>query len=557
MVVEKNKYRHFLLFLILSFLYAPTLTTLPLPDVEILIPMRDGVQLPTNIYLPSGSPGKYPCVLIRHPLGKGVISHYWLELVKEGYIVAVQSTRSTLDDTGKTLPYLTDGWGALADGHDAVEWLAKSEWCNGKVATVGASATGITQLLLAPSNPPHLVCQYIEVAAPSLYQYAIWPGGGFRKEQVEGWLKAHKRHPSVVAWLYTKREYDDFWRSFNAIDHVDKIQTSQLHIGGWFDIFLQGTIDAYIASSDHSLLKKGRNDHKLIIGPWVHRYRESKSLGDFAPLKEGENPPYNIRYKEWLDHHVKKVKNCVSEAPAVQYYVMGPFDGSTSSGNRWRQSDNWPPAGIEYKSLFFHLDKSLSFSKNDNEDGALQVLFDPDSAVPTIGGRNLFMADGPKDLRSIEARDDVMVFTTDTLQDEIEVTGRIGACLYVDNVAGDRDICLRITDVYPDGRSILIAEGVSSVVPNKDGSPIPVLVDLWSTSMVFAKGHKIRVIVSGSNFPAYEANLGQNKLISKWERLPKNLCFSIITSQDKASYIALPVMNNSVQSESHPEDSAT
>jgi uncharacterized protein len=515
-----------------SFLAAETL-----PDVEVMIPMRDGMGLPTNVYFPEGKSGKYPCVLVRQPLGKDYVNPAWLEVLKDGYMLAVQSTRSFCDKTGKELPYVSDGWGPLSDGYDTVEWLANCEWTNGKVATIGASATGITELLLAPSQPKHLVCQFIEVAAPSLYQYAVWPGGQFRKEQVEGWLKAHKRDPSVAEWLSKKNSYDDFWRSFNALAQAKRIQVPQLHIGGWFDIFLQGTLDAF--NTAQTLSEDDVKDkHKLIIGPWAHGFRRASTLGDFAAVEKGKQPPHEISFSDWLNFHVKGLENNVAKAPPVQYFVMGPFDGSSSSGNEWRAAHKWPPDAI-YTQMYLKNDNLLQDANLQTEETALAVSFDPQNPVPTVGGRNLFLPDGPKDLRSIESRKDVIVFTTEPLKEDLEVTGKIGACIFASNVHQERDICLRLTDVYPDGKSVLIAEGVSHALAQEDNSPQPHLVDLWSTSMIFAKGHKIRLTVSGSNYPAFQASLTANPESAKTEA---NLCFSIHTGGKYSSYIALPVI---------------
>lgn len=532
--------------------YASLLVAESAPHIEVMIPMRDGTLLPTSFYFPEVVDAKadiklntkYPCVLVRQPLGRQYTDPKWLELLKDGYIVAVQSTRSSCDPTGKTLPYLTDGWGELSDGYDTVEWLGNCEWTNGKIATIGSSATGITQLLLAPAQPPHLVCQHIEVAAPSLYQYAVWPGGQFRKEQVEGWLKVHRSDPSVAKWLHGQKSYDGFWSQFNSIAVAEKVQVPQAHIGGWYDIFLQGTLDAFQSAYE------GANDslkaqHKLVIGPWSHRWKQLETLGDFAAIKDGAEAPKPITCQAWLNHHMKGISGDLQDVPAIQYYVMGPFDGTPSEGNRWRSAHRWPPASI-YAQMYLTKDKALCKTEPEKatalEKGVLDVAFNPEDPVPTIGGRNLFMASGPKDLRAIEGRSDVISFTTDALTEDTEITGKLAACLYASNVLQERDICCRLSDVYPDGKSILIAEGVAHIAPqaDKDAGPQPILVDLWSTSMVFAKGHKIRLIVSGSNFPAFETSLAPNP------DAKSNVCFSLHSGGAHASYLALPVINTKI-----------
>ncbi len=520
--------------------------------LDITVPMRDGTELPTTILLPAKEGAtqgnsnqensiKYPCVLVRQPLGKKYASPSWLQLATKGYMVAIQSTRSSCDASGETLPYLTDGYGALQDGYDTVEWLAASPWCNGKVATIGSSATGITQLLLAPAQPPHLVCQYIEVAPPSLYDYAIWPGGQFRKEPVEGWLQTHKFAPSVLQLLKSQPTYDAFWRQFDARKVAARVQASQVHVGGWYDVFVQGTIDAFQTVREASNAKV-RGNHKLIIGPWGHRWRNSTTFGDFAPIALAKSPP--IQIEEWLDFHMKATNNHVQEAPDIQYYVMGPLDGTPSEGNKWRSAHKWPPDSILCQ-MYLSQNRELTSASNEKELGTVDVIFDAANPVPTIGGRNLFLPDGPKNLAALEKRPDVVFFTSKPLSHDTEVTGRIMARLYVSNVFTQRDVCCRLADVYPDGKSIIIAEGVTHIHPQENTSsentvsasdPQPVSVDLWSTSMVFAKGHRIQLLVSGSLFPSYDTSLAPNPDEAK----EHNICFTIHNGGKYASALSLP-----------------
>lgn len=500
----------------------------PKPDKEILVPMRDGVSLPTNLFFPNHSPGKYPCVLIRQPLGRDHVFPFWLELTKAGYTVAMQSTRSSCDASGKELPYLAD----QNDGYDAVEWLATSEWSTGKVAVVGMSATGIAALLMAPSKPPHLACQYLEVSAPSLYDYVVWPGGSFRKEQVEGWLKMHKSDASVFDWLHGKAEYDQFWQTFDVVRRASDIATPQVHIGGWYDIFLQGTIDGF--SATQAAQNSTSPSHKLIIGPWGHKWKFAPSYGDFDPAALQQEPPHPITMTAWLDYYVKGVDTGISKIPQVQYYVMGPMDGTPSIGNRWRVAHKWPPHAA-YVNFYLTHDRQLIGERNSSS-SFVPLTFASDSPVPTIGGRNLFLPDGPRDISSIESRKDVLAFTTQALDADVEVTGRVYGTFCVQDVAQERDLCCRLTDVYPNGKSIIVAEGICHLRPKQEKEQV-VVVDLWSTSMVFAKNHKIRLTISASNFPAYETNLTAN---------PDNsdISFSLATGGDKHSYIALPVIRH-------------
>lgn len=501
----------------------------PSPDIEIDIPMRDGAKLPANMYFPNHKKGAYSCILVRNPIGKENFDPSWLSLLENDYMIVIQSTRSSIDQTGKQLPYITED----RDGYDTVEWLAASEFTNGQIATLGLSATGITQLFLAPTQPPHLKCQYIEVAAPSLYQYAVWPGHVFRKEQVEGWLYVHKRDPAIITWLHAQTEYDEFWKRFDNLRKAKDVKIPQVHIGGWYDIFIQGTIDTFRAAQSES---PSAANQRLIIGPWAHRWKRSPNFGDFPALEQGKQPPHPITMKDWFDYFVKNKETGISEIPLVQYYVMGPLDGTKSLGNVWRSATEWPP---QARVDTYYLKDGNGLTTVAQEQGAFcAVSFDPENPVPTVGGRNLFLPDGPKDLTTIEQRKDVVCFTTEPLAEDLEVTGRVMGEIYLTDVAVNRDICCRISDVYPDGKSIIIAEGVSHVTPGATSEMIQkVDVDFWSTSMVFAKGHKIRLSVSASNFPAYETSLIANPDASP-------TCFSLHLGGSQASHLSLPIIQH-------------
>ncbi len=483
------------------------------PDLTVMVPMRDGFELPTDLYLPTPNARGLPCILLRSPAGRN--SHWkgFGAMSKLGYVVAIQDTRSALDSSGKTLPYLTDGWGKLQDGYDAVEWLAKSPYTNGKVGTCGFSAVGITQLLLAPTAPPHLKCQYVSVAASSIYHHAIFPGGQLLKNQTEGWLGLYACDSGVLSYVTNQPFYNSFWKQLDSNAVAEHVRVPAIHYGGWYDIFLQGTIDAFVARQNHGG-EGARGTQKLIIGPWHHWWPKSVQLGDFEVPMQGRNPPVDISAHHWFDHYLKGIDNGIDKIPAVIYYVMGPFNGEPSSGNVWRTSDVWP---VPAQSTPFYLTQEGTLQKSmPTTESSLSYQYNPHDHIPTIGGCNLFLEPGPKDQRPIESRKDILLFTSEKLDHDVEVTGPLVAKLFVSSDQQDTDIMVRLTDVYPDGRSILIADGSyrigvmnyeHSQNPQTKNQPLEIQVDLWSTSIVFAKGHRIRVSISSSNFPRYEKNL--------------------------------------------------
>lgn len=506
----------FLLLLIGQFSHSEELK----PDLTIQIPMRDGVSLPTDLYLPHEEARGLPCILLRSPAGRQAHCKSFAEIAKKGYVVAIQETRNVLDTEGKTLPYITDGWGALQDGHDTVAWLAKSPFTNGKIGTWGSSALGITQFLMAPTAPSNLQCQYIIFAAPSLYHHALYPGGQLLKHQAESWLGYYAKDPGVLCYVSHRPFYNDFWKSLNTLLMANHIKTPAIHIGGWYDTFIQGTLHAF-ATLQYEGGEGARSKQKLIIGPWTHFWPLSQQFGDFAIPAAGYTPPIDISPERWFDFHLKEIDNGIDQIPAVTYFVMGPFDGSPSSGNVWKTADRWP---VPAESTSFYLTEEHRLQKSiPTTQAFLSYAYDPHHPIPTLGGRNLFLESGPKDQQSIENREDILVFTSPILNEEMEVTGPLIARLYFSTDQKDTDIVVRLCDVYPDGRSILISDGVfrlatmchqnpESLDKIRNHQPIEAEVDLAATSFVFAKGHQIRISVSSSNYPRYERNFNTGLL---------------------------------------------
>lgn len=479
------------------------------PTFTIHIPMRDGKELSTDLYLPSSESRGLPCILLRSPAGRG--AEHWkpfAKMAQAGYVIAIQDTRSALDEEGKTLPFIADGWGKLQDGYDTVEWLAKSEYTNGKIGTWGSSALGITQLLMAPSHPPHLVCQYMMMSAASLYHHCLFPGGQLLKNQVEGWLGLYARDSGVLHYVSHRPFYNEFWKQLNAMDVAHQVNVPGLHMGGWFDTFLQGTLDAFTSRQNEGG-KGAKGTQKLIIGPWTHFWPASQELGDFKIPQAGQQPPFDISPMAWFNYYLKGMDTGIEKLPNVIYYVMGPFDESPSSGNRWRTSDVWPVPATQTP---YYLAENQGLQLEVPVKGKAAYTYNPEHHIETQGGRNLFLKSGPVDQKKIENRPDILVFTTPVLTEDVEVTGNIKAKLFFTTDQQDTDFIVHLCDVYPDGRSILIAEGGYRLATmqrekNLTSQPIEVEINLWATSMVFAKDHAIRMTISSSSYPRYEKNV--------------------------------------------------
>lgn len=516
------------------------------PSKTVEVPMRDGKLLSMDLYFPKeGNPSDYPLILVRSPAGKrGDFVLPFAHFTKAGYVVAIQETRCVREK--RQFPYFADGFGHLQDGADTIRWIEKSSYSNGVIGTIGYSAAGITQFLLAPTAPDSLKSQYIGVAPSSLYHHALFWGGQFSKEQVEGWLCYYKKDPGVQCFASNQTFYNDFWKLFDSNQKVELVRAPAFFYAGWYDIFLQGTIDGFLARDDRGG-KGARGNCRLVLGPWTHLWPVVNTLGDFEIPKESLKVPLEMSPVAWFDYTLKGKKSSFEQGPHIAWYVMGPFDGTPSKGNVWKTGDTWPPTSEETPIYLTH-DEGLSYEKP-SKVGTLEYTYNPSNPVPTIGGKNLFMESGPKDQRCIEEREDVLTFTSEPLQEDLEVTGKVVAKIYFSSDRQDTDLVVRVTDVYPDGRSVEILDGITRIGLErcfKDAACLEsceYTVDLWSTSMVFAKGHKIRVIVTSSNYPRFERNrnvgiIGANRGI--W-RLAKN---KVWTGAKTPSRIVLPLIKS-------------
>lgn len=514
---------------------------------RLTIPMRDGYPLKADLFLPPGQKDPLPCLLIRTPRGLQRDGERLSKLTSWGYGVILEECRSCTAQGVAAMPYAADGWGKLQDGYDTVEWIAAQPFCNGKVATFGESALGITQLMLAPSAPPHLTCQYVKIATPTLFHHGIFPGGQFQKAQVEGWLSSYSDPSLFVGFIKNQMDHKEYWERFDARSVAEKIEVPAVHVGGWFDIFNQGTLDAFEAAQNRGG-EGARGKQKLVVGPWVHMWPKEEGLGDFQVPESGQHFPSHLTSQAWFAHHLLGESNGVEEAAPVTYYVMGPLDGSPGGGNFWREADNWPIPAVQ-TSFFLApqgtlTDDGLSLGGNQVYD----YVYAPHDPAPTVGGRNLFLPAGPRVQNELEEREDVLLFTSGVLEKEMEVTGRVRARLFVHTDQKDMDVVVRLCDVYPDGKSVLLAEGLARLGDQlspeeiQGREPVAVDVDLWSTSTVFSPGHRIRVTVTSSNYPKFELN-PQGAPQGKEGEPPPVAHNKLFVGKDYASRLQLPVVS--------------
>lgn len=510
------------------------------------VAMRDGVRLATDVYLPPGE-GPFPVVLARTPYNKDGAQGLAQSFVSRGYALVVQDTRGRYASEGENRAFEADGWvDGKQDGYDTVEWVAQQPWCNGKVGTWGGSALGITQYLMAGTAPRNLVCQYVVVGTANVFQTA-YRGGVFHKALVEDWLRITKFDSSQLkTWIAHSTE-DDYWQARDLAARWGKVNVPAVHVGGWYDIFTQGTIDAFLGYQTRGG-PGARGKQKLIMGPWTHGVNQRKA-GQITFPPNATAPPNDFGDQwRWYERWLKGVDNRIDREPAIAYYVMGDTTDPNAPGNVWRTTNTWPPPS-KATPYYLHTDRTLSTKKPEGEK-FLEYTYDPKNPVPTTGGNHLTLPAGPMDQNVVETRPDVLVFTSAPLEKPLEVTGRVRVRLWVSSDAPDTDFTARLCDVYPDGRSMNICDGILRMRFRKSfrrpelmqpGKVYPIEIDLWSTSILFNKGHRLRVQVSSSNAPAYDPNpnTGEPFRASDRTQVARN---RVYLDSRRPSHILLPIV---------------
>ena len=482
-----------------------------------MIPMRDGINLATDVYLPNKNTQPHGTILIRTPYNKNLLFLIGRVSAQDGWPTVIQDMRGRYASEGIDTVFQN----AHTDGPDTLTWIANQSWSNGKVATFGGSALGICQYYMAGANPPELSCQYIQVATPNLHKHAIYQGGEFRYQLIYKWLE-NQDSLHVLPELYNNENYSlDVWTNVSLEDNWQDINVPAIHIGGWYDIFCQGTIDGFIGYQ-YQGGPGALGESKLIMGPWTHGGANSNQQGELVYPDNCKDDFSNNLFWDMVNEYTMSQPGNFDEWPAVYYYVMGDVNDTNAPGNEWRSANNWPPSHVD-KNWYLHENGLLSTDfPSDYE--SLDYNYDSSDPVPTIGGQNLNLPAGPCDQTSVESRDDVLVFTSDVLTEPYEATGPIIANLFVSSDCPDTDFTVKLTDVYPDGRSMLISDGILRMRNRngadhwefmENGEKYEIEIDLWSTSYIWNAGHKIRVAISSSNYPRFLNNPNTDDPIAK------------------------------------------
>jgi len=506
-----------------------------------MVAMRDDVKLATDVYLPQGD-GPFPAILVMTPYNKDGLAMWSIAANQKGYAFVAQDFRGRFASEGNDYPvFRSYAWGDIQDGYDTVEWIASQEWCNGKVGTLGISGPGIAQNMLAPTAPPHLVCQYVGVAYSSAYHQSAYQGGAFRKNLWERWLNDNQFDPETLELTREHPDYDEYWKAQNAELVADRVNVPSMFVGGWYDIFNIGTVNSF-KTIQHNGGEGAKGKCKLAMQAYGHGLNEEVVFPN-------QGFPKNADFANlgWFDIWLKNDGKGANEIPAVQYFVMG--DPEDESANVWKSADDWP---VPAKETSYYLMPDGILQTNLADDSAsLSYKYDPNGPVPTLGGAELYDPKGPMDQQSIENRPDVLLFTSSALEQPLEVVGKLKVKLWASSDAPDTDFTAKLCDVYPDGRSILVADGIIRAShrnslekrePLESGEIYEFEIDLWDTAILFSKGHKIRVAISSSNSPRFEPNpnTGKPSGVDEETRIATN---TIYLDKEHPSCIILPVVS--------------
>jgi predicted acyl esterase len=475
------------------------------------IPVRDGHSLAADVYY-TGTLAARPVILIQTPYNK-LFYRTQAHLPPEAggasfpqdpaYNYVVLDWRGFYGSAAAAVP----GYDRGLDGYDAVEWIAAQPWCDGRVGTWGHSALGYIQFLTARRHPPHLVC-CAAYAKDFLTTYSdYYYGGDYRKEHVESMARLGLAEPDLI--LAHPRE-DLFWQAVAAqSDLAGEIAVPMLLATGWYDHYPDDILaawEALRARSDPAV----RDLHRIFIGPWVHGGMHDAVQGELEyPDTVGVHDELTLRF--W-DRYLRDQDNGWDDEPPVLYYQMGE--------SAWRPAASW--SGIAREDLVLYLQPSALLAETPPSagGGADTFLYDPADPTPVLGGSrfNPFdpdVATGPVDIRTVETRPDVLVYSTPVLAECLRLNGPVETRLWVSSDRPDTDFVVRLSDVYPDGRSMIVTQGIrrmrfrgsySAETLMTPGQVYPVTVLLQNLALTLPAGHRLRIVIASADYPHFDRN---------------------------------------------------
>ena len=494
----------------------------------------DGIDLVSEIYLPKGL-DRAPTILVRLPLPKWWKNQVRLNVVGEtwasrGYAVVYQGTRGTYRSGGNFYPLVAE----RRDGIETLQWLSQQSWYDGRVGMWGGSAFGHTQWVLWDQTDPGVSAFAIQIASTNFYEM-FYPGGAFSLESALYWAVRSSRRGNFVPshatlepgywhlpvveaddWVVrdlaffndwaTHREKDAYWREIDGENRARELAAPVHLLAGWHDAFLPTQLEDFIEIQRHADPEVARRC-RLVIGPWGH-------ANNVHLPGTGEAPDYRRASVDlvipWFDQHLLGME--VAPAAPVRVFVMGI--------NEWRDEESWPLARAVPTAFHLRSEGRLTRDPPSNAKAFDEYVYDPRDPVPSAGGSMLGPRSGIQLQNEVETRSDVLVYTTEPLAEDVEITGPTTLVLYVTTSAVSTDFTGKLVDVHPNGDAYNISDGIlrrsyTQTDPNASApAPTRIEIKLWPTSIVLARGHRIRLEVSSSNFPRFDRNPNTGRSIA-------------------------------------------
>jgi hypothetical protein len=487
---------------------------------NVQVPMSDGAVLLADHYLPITSQPA-ATVLVRCPYGRGApFSLLQAQLVAErGFHVLLQSCRGTFGSGGQFEPMRREA----SDGQDTVAWLRRQSWFDGRLATFGASYLGFVQWALALDPPPELVAAVVVVGphdfnrtayrngAFDLYNFLSWSDLIVNQERVNpvsGMVRAitadRRLRPALdrapvaqgardllgtgapwfETWLEHPQPTDPFWAPLQCGAALERISVPTLLIGGWQDLFLEQTLEQYVALAARGV------PTRLLVGPWTHVDTATRAGPAFA---EG---------LAWLERHAGQVAGEPATGHSVRIWVGGVRE--------WRDLATWPPVGQTPQRWYLGPDGTLS-SKEPAGGPSASFRYDPADPTLSVGGAILAVNAGARDNRAVEQRPDVLVFSSEPLDEPVEILGDVTAELHVTRDNPNADLFVRLCDVDRRGRSRNVCDGIVRLT---EADPLAgtVRVPLIAAAHRFGRGHRLRLQVAGGAHPRFARNPGNGQV---------------------------------------------
>lgn len=560
---------------------------------DVAVPMRDGIVLSADVYRPAEG-GPHPVLLARTPYdrsltaGAGVMPDP-LHATAAGYVFVISDTRGRYGSGGDFMPFLHEA----SDGYDTVEWAAMQAWSNGAVGMIGASYLGYAQWMAAAAVPPHLRAIAPVVATSDLHDAWIGEGGAMSQWFNVSWLLSSLAPDTVArqapgdaaraarltraiddlgahlpafpghvdpalddafvgeiyrSWLAHPLR-DTFWRDLSPREALSRIRVPTFNVGGWYDVFLGGSLENAVGMRASGATAASRAGTRLVVGPWRHAIPSlADPAGDVSFGLDSTGAGIDIPgiQLQFFDRWLKGIEPVPGDDPPVRLFIMGEA--------RWRHETEWPLARAVATDYYLRADRALGLERPRADEPPDTFTADPNDPVPTLGGNlccwQLVHAPGAFDQRPIEARDDVLVYSSEALRADLEVTGPLVAHVFVSSTAADFDVTVKLVDVEPDGFARNVAEGIRRAryregmdreVPLPPGAVAEIDVDLLATANMFLAGHRIRVEVAASNWPRFDRNPQTGGVIAETTEL-RPARQTIFHDHDRPSRIVLPIV---------------